>query len=66
MGPGRVTSKKEPKTPCWNTAVKMPNAAAMESRFITAAVSGTTSDLNTMASRMKDSSTTRPMKSGSF
>ena len=56
----------EPASPHWKTATRMPNAAPMESRFMTAAVSGMTKLRNTVISRRNDRSTTRPMKSGSF
>ena len=48
--------------PHWNTATVAPYAAATDSRFITAAVSGTRIEWNTSISRMNDSSTTAPMK----
>ena len=44
----------------------MPNAAAIDSRFMTAAFSGTTRLRNTSASSMNESSTTTPMNNGSF
>ncbi len=56
----------EPRSPHWKTATSMPSAAPMDSRFMTAAVSGITKLRNTVMSRRKDRSTTRPMKSGSF
>ena len=48
--------------PHWNTATVAPYAAATDSRFITAAVSGTRIEWNTSISRRNDSSTTAPMK----
>ena len=65
-GPGRLTPKTPPSQPHWNTAVRMPNAAAIDSRFMTAAFSGTTRLRSTSASRMNESRTTTPMKTGSF
>ena len=66
MGPGPPTWKTAPNQPHWNTATRTPNAAPMERRFITAAVRGMTMLRNTMDSRRKESSTTRPMNRGSF
>ena len=56
----------EPPSPHWKTATRIPKAAPMESRFMQAAVSGMSSDRNTIISRRNESSTTRPMKSGNF
>ena len=66
IGPGRLTPKRDAMVPCWKTVTKIPKAAPMESRFITAAVSGITRLRKTIASRMNDSKTTRPMNKGSF
>ena len=56
----------DPIQPCWNTAVRTPKAAPMDSRFITAAVSGMTIERKTIASSRNESKTTSPMKRGSF
>ena len=50
--------------PHWNTATMTPYAAATESRFITAAVSGTSTEWNTSINSRNESSTTAKMNSG--
>ena len=42
--------------PHWNTATRMPKAAPIDSRFMTAAVSGMTRLRNTMARRRNENS----------
>ncbi len=66
MGPGPPTWKTDPSQPHWNTATRTPNAAPMESRFMTAAVNGMTMLRNTPASSRKESATTSPMNRGSL
>ncbi len=44
----------------------MPNAAPIESRFITTAFSDTRIDRNASRSRTNDSASTTPITSGSF
>ena len=66
IGPVWFTWNTEPAHPHWNTATRMPKAAPIDSRFMIAAVRGMTRLRNTMARRQNESSTTRPMKSGSF
>ena len=66
IGPVRLTPNTDPSQPHWNTAVRMPNAAAIDSRFITAAFSGTTRLRSTRASNRNDRSTTTPMNNGSL
>ena len=56
----------EPASPHWKTATSMPSAAPMDSRFMTAAVSGITMLRNTVISNRNDRITTSPMNSGSF
>ena len=51
--------------PHWKTATSTPYAAPIESRFITAALSGTRIDRNTMSNRTNAPSTTKPMQSSS-
>jgi hypothetical protein len=48
--------------PHWNTTTITPYAAATESRFITAAVSGTRTEWNTSSSNRNERSTTAKMK----
>ena len=65
-GPGLATWNTEPSQPHWNTATRTPKAAPMERMFIAAAVRGMTMLRNTMANSRKESTTTRPMNSGSL
>ena len=51
--------------PHWKTATRTPYAAPIDSRFIAAAFSGTTTDRNTMVSSRNEMRMTKPMKSGS-
>ena len=63
VGPrGRSGSLPQPH---WKTATRTPYAAPIESRFITAAFSGTTIERNTSISSRNDTAMTAPMKSGS-
>ena len=52
--------------PHWKTATIRPKAAPMLSRFITTALTGTSTERKTAISSSAESSTTTPMKSGSF
>ena len=61
-----VRPMSAPRSPHWKTATSMPSAAPMDSRFMTAAVSGITRLRNTVINSRNDRITTRPMKSGSF
>src|SRR5205085_11577242 len=65
IGPGwtpiRPASQPRSKI-AWTT----PRAAAIESRFISAACSGINSERKTTSRSSAESSTTRPMKSGSL
>ena len=65
-GPVLVTPTRLFSHPHWNTAVTTPNAAAADSRFMIAAVTGMARLRNTSMSRMKDRATTMPTKSGSL
>ena len=65
-GPVRLTPITLPSHPHWNTAVRIPKAAAADTRFMTAAVRGTATLRNTVARRKKDRTTTTPMKRGSL
>ena len=56
----------EPRSPHWNTATTMPNAAPMESRFMQAAVSGMRRLRKIVINNRNDNTTTRPMNSGSL
>ena len=51
--------------PHWKTATITPYAAAMLSRFITAALIGITTDRKTIASSRMETPTTKPMTSQS-
>ena len=51
--------------PHWKTAVTTPYAAPMLSRFMTAALSGTTTERNTIASSRIETPTTKPITSHS-
>ena len=65
IGPGwtpiRLASQPRSKIACTT-----PSAAAIESRFISAACSGISSERKTMSRSSADNSTTMPMKSGSL
>ena len=50
--------------PHWKTATRTPYAAPIDSRFMTAAFSGTTTDRKTSISSRNDATSTAPMKSG--
>ena len=52
--------------PHWKIATTTPNDAPMLSRFITTALSGTSTDLKTAISRIAERITTMPMNSGSL
>jgi hypothetical protein len=52
--------------PHWNTAVVTPSAPPMLSRFITAAWIGITNERKITNSSSAESTTTTPMKRGSF
>ena len=65
-GPVLVTPTRLFSQPHWKTAVITPNAAAADSRFITAAVAGIARLRNTIISSRKDSTTTMPTNSGSL
>ena len=52
--------------PNWKTATHTPSAAPIESRFMTAACSGISSERKTTSSSSAESATTTPMKSHSF
>ena len=66
IGPVLSIPSSEEPTPSWNTRVTTPNAAAAESRFITAATAGITRLRNTVISRRKLSPMTTARKSGSL
>src|SRR3954471_259064 len=51
--------------PHWNTATSTPYAAAIDSRFMSAALSGTRIDRNTITSKTNDIATIEAMKIGS-
>ena len=51
--------------PHWNAAVRTPNAAAADSRLVTAACSGISSDRNATISSRKPSRITVPITSSS-
>ena len=51
--------------PHWNTITITPNEAPMLSRFISAALRGTTTDRKTTVSSTTDSRITAPMNNGS-
>ena len=51
-------AEQPPSQPHWKTAVTMPNAAAIESRFMIAAFSGTSKLRSTSASSRNENSTT--------
>ncbi len=53
-----------PNQPHWKTATMTPYAAPIDSRFITTALSGTSTDRNTARSSTKLSSRTAPMNHG--
>ncbi len=61
-----LTLKKLPSHPHWKIATATPSEAPIESRFITAAWIGITSDRNTIRSSRADSATTIPMNRGSL
>ncbi len=60
------TPNRPPSQPHWKIATITPSAALIESRFMTAACSGITSERNTIISSSALSSTTTPMNSGSL
>ena len=60
------TPNRPPNQPHWKIATITPSEAPIESRFITAACSGITSERNTISSSSALSSTTTPMNSGSL
>ena len=59
-----IPSRRTPQ-PHWKTATSTPYAAAMESRFIAAALIGTATERNTMASRSTETPTTNAITSQS-
>ena len=65
IGPVCSTPNTPLSQPHWNTATTTPYAAPIESRFMTAALSGTSRVRNTTISSRKLSTSTAPMKSGS-
>ena len=66
IGPVRSMPNSSLPYPSWKTATTTPNAAAADSRFITAAVAATTRLRKTAVSSRNDSSTTTPTNSGSL
>ena len=64
MGAGSspVRSSSQPH---WKTMTRMPKAAPIDSRFITTAFSGTSSDRNTAISSRNERPRTTPKNSGS-
>ncbi len=66
IGPVPSTPMMLAPQPHWKTATIRPKAAPMLSRFITIAFSGTRIERKTIISSSAESSTTTPMKSGSF
>ena len=65
MGVGPSSPSRLLPQPHWKTATRTPYAAPMDSRFITAALSGTTTERNTSISSRNDTAMTAPMNSGS-
>jgi hypothetical protein len=63
-GPARPASG--PPQPHWKTATSTPKEAAAATRFITAAVSGTSSERNAKSSSTKPSAMITPTNSGSL
>ena len=66
IGPVSSTPIRLAPQPHWKTATIRPKAAPIESRFITTAFSGTSTERKTIISSSAESRTTTPMKSGSF
>ena len=66
IGPVLSTPIRLAPQPHWKPATIRPKAAPIESRFISTAFSGTRTERNTAISSSAESSTTTPMKSGSF
>ena len=66
IGPVLSTPMMLAPQPHWKTATMIPKAAPIESRFITIAFSGTSSERKTAISSSAESRITTPMKSGSF
>src|SRR5260370_33096188 len=65
-GPVRVTPNTLPSQPHWKTATRTPKAAPTDSRFMIAALRGISRLRDTIASRVKDSTTTTPVSRGSL
>src|SRR5262245_23799419 len=65
MGTVDCSPMRSMPQPHWNTATIAPYAAPTDSRFMTAAVSGTSTEWNTSINSRNDSSTTAPMNQGS-
>ena len=65
IGPG-WTPNSPPSQPRSNTAWTIPSEAPIESRFISAAWIGITSERNTTSSNSAASATTTPMNNGSL
>ena len=67
MGTGVASGMptRSPSGPPLTASVSTPNAAALASRFMTTALSGTTTERNTIISSRNDTSRTPPKKSGS-
>ena len=61
-----LTLKKLPSQPHWKIATTTPSEAPIESRFMTAACTGITSERNTTSNSSAESSTTMPMNNGSL
>ena len=66
IGPVLSIPSSDAPTPSWNTRVTTPNAAAADSRFITAATAGITTLRNTAISSRKLSPITIARNSGSL
>ena len=56
---------RSPSGPPLTASVSTPKAAALASRFMTTALSGTTTERNTIINSRNDTSSTPPKKSGS-
>ena len=56
---------RSPSAPPLTATVSTPKAAALASRFMTTALSGTTTERNTIISSRNETRSTPPMKSGS-
>ena len=66
MGPGSCTPNRAPPQPHWYTATTAPRDASTESRKPRVAITGTSTERNTMSSSSSEMSMTTPRYSGSF